>query len=123
MRSVPEWIGKTDNTAIPPRVKARILQRQDNKCAVTDMVFNAALKPEFDHIIAIANGGENRESNIQALCEFAHKHKTKKDVAQKSRDARVRAKHLGLHKPKSKLAGSKESKWKRKVDGTVVPRD
>ena len=30
-RSVPEWIGKTDDTPAPPRVRLRVLERCEGK--------------------------------------------------------------------------------------------
>lgn len=122
-RSVKEWVGKTDNAPVPDRVKLRVLDRQGGKCPETGMLFGPQNPPEFDHIISLINGGENRESNIQALSSWAHKQKTKNDVAQKAKTARVRKKHLGIHRPKAALPGGKQSKFKRKVDGTVVLRD
>lgn len=122
-RSVPEWIGKTDDSAVPQRVQLRIFERQDGKCALTGHKFRPGDKRELDHKIALVNGGENRESNLQWVLASAHAQKTRQDVAQKSKDRRVRAKHLGIHKPKSTLPGSKGSRFKRKIDGTVVERD
>jgi 5-methylcytosine-specific restriction endonuclease McrA len=120
-RSTPEWIGKTPDTPPPPRVKLRIFEAHGGKCYVTGRKLSAG-EFDFDHIIALCNGGENRESNLAPIWKPAHKEKTAQDVAQKSKDRRVRQKHLGISKPKSTLAGSKGSKWKRKIDGTVVPR-
>jgi hypothetical protein len=36
---------------------------------------------------------------------------------------RVHQKHIGATRPKGTMPGSKNSKWKRKMDGTVVRRD
>lgn len=58
-------------------------------------------KWELDHKIALINGGENRETNLAPALSFAHKIKTRTDVAEKSKIARIRAKHLGIH-PRSK---------------------
>ena len=121
-RELPEWIGKTDNTSVPPRVQQRILERQDFKCAVTKIHLANGVEKQLDHIIALVNGGENRESNLQWITTIAHKAKTKADVAQKAKDRRIAAKHNGLHKPKSVMPGSKNSKWKKKMDGTTVLR-
>lgn len=123
-REVPEWIGKTDNTALPPRVKIRVFDRFGGKCAECGRKLGVAGEdPEFDHITALINGGENRETNFQCLCRGCHRAKTNIDVATKSKDRRVKAKHLGIEKKKQRLPGSKGTKWKRKVDGTVVPRN
>lgn len=121
-RKVPEWIGKTPDTKIPPRVILRVLEAYGGKCADTCVKIRAGGGWQMDHIIALANGGENRETNLQPLITKAHKEKTADDVAMKAKDRRIKSKHMSIHKPKSIMPGSKASKWKRKVDGTVVPR-
>lgn len=121
-RSTPEWIGKTADTAIPARVKDRIVERQGGKCAETGILFSPGMAPEFDHELALVNGGENKETNLRAVCSWAHKQKTKKDVKQKAKDARVRKKHLGIHKPKSSFATSRDGKFKQKIGGGTVLR-
>ena len=122
-RSVDEWIGKTPDTPLPPRLKLRILSRQGFSCAHCGNGFTAAVKPEFDHITAIINGGSNSEGNIQALCIPCHGKKTAQDVAQKATDYRIRKKHLGIGTGKKALIpGSKGTRFKRKIDGTIVPR-
>jgi 5-methylcytosine-specific restriction protein A len=80
-----------------------------------------ALSGEFDHVIPLIVGGENRESNLQFLCVPCHKAKTRLDVKLKAKVARVRKRHLGLKKP-SKFACSRSSKFKKKIDGSVVLR-
>ncbi len=122
-RSVPEWIGKTPDTKIPPRVILRVLEAYGCKCAKTGVKISAGTGWQMDHIIALANGGENRETNLQPLITKAHKEKTAGDVAQKAKDRRVKSKHLSIHKPKSIMPGSRASKWKRNFDGTVVKRE
>jgi 5-methylcytosine-specific restriction protein A len=95
-REVSEWIGRTPDTPVPPRVKDRILKRQEDKCQYCGRPFSARLKPIFDHRPALINGGENRESKTFAGCEFCHTPLTEADVAEKSKVADVRKKNLGL---------------------------
>jgi len=125
-RPVKEWIGKTPETPVPPRVKARIVMSQDGICACgCEVKLGMAAEPiEFDHTQALINGGENRESNLRALRQGCHKVKTRKDVAQKSTEARRRNKHLGFEKKSTNpLPGGRNSKVKIKVGGQVVARD
>lgn len=122
-RAVPEWIGRTDDIPPPPRVKLRILDRQNDRCADCGRTFNPACRPEFDHARALVNGGRNCEANLQALCDLCHGTKTARDVAEKAKVARVRAKHLGLKdKPRIPVGGWAALKYKRMPDGRVVPR-
>jgi 5-methylcytosine-specific restriction protein A len=117
-RSVPEWIGKTDDSAIPVRVKLRVHAKAEGLCAKCGV---EAATGQYDHIIPLIIGGENRESNLQFLCTPCHKAKTKLDVKLKAKVARVRSRHLGLRKP-SRFPGSRDSKFKKKIDGSVVLR-
>jgi 5-methylcytosine-specific restriction enzyme A len=98
-RAVEEWIGASDDQAIPARVKVRVFDAFGGRCAVCTLQIAGKLRPAYDHAIAIINGGENREANLQLLCVPCHALKTKADVAEKSVVYRKRAKHLGIKKP------------------------
>lgn len=76
----------------------------------------------FDHIIPDAIGGDNSLTNCQVLCVPCHDEKTwKKDIPIIAKSKRVRDKHLGIKKP-SRFPGSRDSRFKKKIDGTVVLR-
>ncbi len=67
-RTVEEWIGAKDESAVPQRVKLRIIRAQDEKCACgCGQKLGVGESIQFDHILAMINGGENRETNLQAL--------------------------------------------------------
>jgi 5-methylcytosine-specific restriction protein A len=103
MRAVDEWIGASDDQAIPARVKIRVFDAFGGRCAVCTLSIAGRLRPAYDHAIAIINGGQNREANLQLLCVPCHAVKTKTDVAEKSITARKRAKHLGIESPRKKI--------------------
>jgi 5-methylcytosine-specific restriction endonuclease McrA len=117
-RSLPEWRGRTPDSAIPPRVMLRVYQKAQGKCAKCGVedIFG-----EYDHTVPLILGGENRESNLQYLCTPCHKAKTKLDVKLKAKVSRVQKRHLGIKKP-SRFACSRTSKWKKKISGEVVLR-
>lgn len=122
-RTVPEWRGKNPDSAIPPRVRLRVFEAHGGVCALTGQKIRPGDEWDLDHKTALANGGEHRETNLHPVLRTAHREKTKADVALKAKADRVRKKHLGIAKPKAALPGSRQSKWKRKVNGTVVPRN
>jgi 5-methylcytosine-specific restriction endonuclease McrA len=125
-RAVKEWVGKRPETAAPASVKARIVLSQGGICGCgCGVKLGASGEPiEFDHIQALILGGENREGNLRALRRPCHKNKTRRDVAMKATEARKRNKHLGLAKEtRNPIPGSKRSRFKRRIDGTVVDRE
>jgi 5-methylcytosine-specific restriction protein A len=81
-RSVSEWIGRTDDTPVPPRVRLRVLERFGRRC-----------DPR------LINGGANRESNLHPLCEWCEPPKTEADVHEKSRSHRKRLRYAALSWP------------------------
>lgn len=124
-RSVAEWIGKTDDTAIPARVRVRVIEAQEGLCAgCARKLGTAGERIDIDHIRALVNGGENRESNLQALCPFCHVPKTAADVKVKAKNARVKKKHLGQASPKAGrgFQTNRNSKFKRTIGGGTVRR-
>lgn len=105
MRELPEWIGATPDSPIPDRVKVRVFTRYEGRCHWTGKRIMPGDHWDADHVIALINGGENREANLAPILRGkAHKEKTAQDVAIKSKTYRMRAKHLGLMKPKRKIA-------------------
>lgn len=120
-RSVSEWIGRTDNSQPPARVKERILRAHGGRCALTGREFAPGDVVEFDHIVALALGGENAEGNLQPVLGSAHKVKTRDDVRAKAKASRGFKKHFGLKKmPRRLVPGSKGSGMRKRLDGTVV---
>lgn len=122
MRAVPEWKGKHDDAPIPDRVKDRIARKADDCCQQCGQPIVGKVRAAFDHVVPLILGGGHRETNLQLLCETpCHKAKTALDVKLKAKVARVRQRHLGIRKP-SRFPGSRDSRWKKKMDGSVVLR-
>lgn len=64
-RSIPEWHGATPDSAIPPRVRARVFEANGGICHVSGRKIAAGELWDCEHVIALINGGENRESNLK----------------------------------------------------------
>lgn len=96
MRTVKEWIGKTDDSMPPPRVRERISGRQGDRCALCTRPFSERLTVQIDHKVPLILGGENRERNMQAVCAECHKDKTAAEVKIKSKVAKARQSKLGI---------------------------
>lgn len=114
MRSVEIWVGKTDDSDTPPRVKLRVFTRANGCCAHCGLTIQGSLTPAYDHIVALINGGANAENNLQLLCLPCHKLKTVGDVAEKAVVYRKRLKAVGIKKRKRTMGY-------HRFDGSVVP--
>jgi 5-methylcytosine-specific restriction endonuclease McrA len=122
-RSVPEWIGKTDDAKIPQKVRVRVFDRHSGMCHINGRRIRAGERWECDHVIALCNGGQHRESNLAPALTDTHKIKTAADVAEKAKVYRKRAAHLGIKTRKGRpMPGSRASGLKRRMDGTVEKR-
>ncbi len=106
-RKVDEWIASHDDQAIPPRVQLRVFEKHNGKCPKCTRKLHPG-QWACDHIKALINGGEHRESNLQPLCVSpCHSQKTKADMAEKARVAKVRKRAAGIRKPRTMTAWRK----------------
>jgi 5-methylcytosine-specific restriction endonuclease McrA len=79
-------------------------------------------KKHFDHVVPDALGGDTSLINCAVLCVPCHKAKTSKiDVPMIAKAKRNYDKHRGIKKP-SRFPGSRDSKFKKRMDGSVVLR-
>lgn len=113
-RELPEWIGASDDSRPPARVRLRVFQRYEGRCYLSGRKIGAGDLWDLDHVKALINGGENRETNLAPALKAAHRIKTDADVAEKAKVDRIAKKHLGLTKP-----GSRWPSRCRKMDGTI----
>ena len=116
-RSVELWVGKTDDAKVPPRVRARIFEREGGRCWISGRKIMPGDLWDLDHKVALINGGRHAEDNLFPALRDKHREKTADDVALKSKVARVRAKHLRIF-PKSpfKIRSRGFSKRRAPVD-------
>lgn len=104
-RPTKEWIGKRTESAAPPRVRQRVRDRDGGICRLCSTAIKPAESFELDHIVALINSGENRESNLSAVHKHCHVAKTASDVAEKAKVAAIRQKFTGAKRPAGNLKG------------------
>ena len=124
-RAVSEWIGRTDDSKPPPKVRLRIFDREGGICHECKRKIEAGERWEADHRPALINGGENRESKIFPVHDKCHKKRTAQDVAEKSKVAKIRQKHAGIRKATQKIQSrgfAKTEKPNKITKGSLPPR-
>jgi len=116
-----EDVGTTARGHLSTRRKLAIWEREKGVC----MMCGCRLLPGkfiYEHVRALELGGEDTDENIRLTCLPCAGEKTRDDHRRGAKAKRAKAKHLGLKKSKNPLPGSKGSKWKRKMNGEIVPR-
>lgn len=105
----------------PAKIMNDAFQRAGGRCQkCTAKLFVG--KFHYDHVIPDAMGGEPTLENCEVLCTACHGIKTfTRDVPVIAKAKRQAAKHRGIRK-RSTFACSRESPWKRTIDGRTVPR-
>jgi 5-methylcytosine-specific restriction protein A len=113
-RAVEEWVGKSADTPAPPKVRLRVLLRYKRRCHRTGAVIRAGDAWDIDHVVALINGGQNREKNLAPILRGKpHVEKTAEDRDEADKVRRIREKHYGLKKSKTKWPKQKFNQWKR----------
>lgn len=77
---------------------------------------------EAEHTIRRVLSKDDSTANVLPAHYACHKPKTAKDVQENAKGKRVRDRHFGIARPSGSFAGSRTSKWKKKINGEVVER-
>lgn len=110
-RAVPEWIGATDDQAIPARVKLRIWERCGGRCAISGRKLRPGDPYDFDHIKPLIMGGGHRETNLQVVARDKHREKSAAEQTEQAKADRTRAKHLGIRRKGPRIQSREFQKW------------
>lgn len=115
-------VGTTKRGSLSTRRKLTIWEREMGLC----MMCGTRLQPGkfiYEHVRALELGGSDTDDNIRLTCQPCAGTKTKDDHHRAAKAKRVKAKSLGMKKSKNPMPGGKGSKWKKRMDGSVVSRD
>jgi len=108
----------------PAKVKESAYERANGQCEMPGCGHRLELgRFHYDHRIPDGLGGEPTLDNCQVLCHPCHNTKTgRKDIPAIAKTKRIGRRLKGIKK-RSAFACSRNSKWKKRIDGTVVLRD
>lgn len=78
---------------------------------------------ECEHVIPLAQGGDDGGDNLRPAHVKCHRSKTAKDATDTARAKRREAKFLGVTRQTSKpIPGSRASGYRKRMNGTVEKR-
>ena len=117
-----EDMGTTKRGNLSARRKLAIWEREKGKCMLCGVKLVTG-KFIFEHVRALELGGTDTDDNIRLTCKGCATEKTKQDHSTAARAKRKKTSVLGLKQSKTPMPFGKGSKFKKKMDGTVVRRD
>lgn len=104
------------------KIKAQAFQRANGRCEIC----TARLVPgkfRYDHILPDALGGQPTLENCKVQCIACDAPKTANDIRSIRKADRVRDRHTGaMPESRTPLPYGRNSRWKKKLNGGVVPR-
>ena len=104
----------------PNKVKFAAFERAKGRCEKCGSILMPG-RFRYDHVVPDYMGGKPDLANCQAICVACDKPKTAKDQGEIAKVKRIITKRAGIKKP-SRFSCGRDSKWRKKVDGSVVPR-
>lgn len=106
----------------PAKVRDAAAKRADGKCEICGLPFKG--RPQFDHVLPAALGGEPTLANCRAICVECHKAKTADDIGRIRKADRQRKAANGAKLPSKKSIQSApfpKSEKRPAIDKKALP--
>jgi 5-methylcytosine-specific restriction protein A len=108
---------------LTPKQRLKLFLDRKGMCCVCGLKIMQNERWIDEHVAPLWLNGTNDLDNRGVAHERCASKKTSAEAKTRAKVRRVAQRHMGARKPKSIVPGSRASKWKKKVDGTVVRRD
>jgi 5-methylcytosine-specific restriction endonuclease McrA len=108
--------------SISTKTKVMLFNKRGGRCYLCEGKINIGESWDLEHVIPLAMGGLDEESNWELAHSKCHLIKTKADFGNIAKAKRRESRHIGAKESKTPLPFGKKSKWRKKMDGTIVPR-
>jgi 5-methylcytosine-specific restriction endonuclease McrA len=116
-------LGTTRRSRLSPRVRLAIWERAKGICVLCDRRIDGVRERWIiEHIRALELGGQDEPDNMGPAHATCAQAKTRDDHQRAAKAKRQKIRHLGADKNKRPFPCGKQSRWKRKIDGSIVPR-
>ncbi|QRY69152.1 HNH endonuclease [Ensifer sp. PDNC004] len=113
-------VGTTRRGTMSPMRRLRIFEAHGGRCCLCEgKIDGVRQKWTIEHLIALGLGGKDDDGNCAPAHEECRRGKDKLDVTAIAKAKRIKAKHLGIAKPKSSLSNPR---FRKLMNGDVVDR-
>ena len=109
---------------ITAKMRADIFARHKGICHLCNMRVDAGQDWDVSHEIPLETGGKDDDTNWYVAHRKCHRtHTAKVDAPLIAKVKRIHQRHIGAKKSRSPMPFGRGSKFKKKMDGTIVRRE
>ncbi|WP_373696708.1 HNH endonuclease [Microvirga yunnanensis] len=120
----PSDLGTTRRARLSPRVRLAVWERARGVCVLCNRRIDGVRERWIiEHIRALELGGRDAPDNMGPAHTTCAAAKTRDDHQHAAKAKRQKIRHLGADRSKHPLPCGRQSRWKRKINGTIVPRE
>lgn len=114
----------TRRRSISASERARIFTGSGGICHICGHKIDGGREPwDVEHVIPLEMGGDDHGDNLQPAHRSCHKNKTAEDAKHIAKAKRMQQRAMGIKRQsRSRFQTNRDGRFKKKLDGTVVPR-
>ncbi|QRM28259.1 HNH endonuclease signature motif containing protein [Microvirga sp. VF16] len=119
----PNDVGTTRRRKLTPRQRLAIWERARGICVLCEQPIDGVRERWIiEHIRALELGGLDEPDNMGPAHETCGLRKTQDDHRRAAKAKKQKIQHLGAAQSKRPMPCGRQSRWKKRLDGTIVPR-
>lgn len=103
------------------RERVRLFDLHGGRCHICEQKIKVGEAYDLEHVVPWILTRDDSDDNVKPAHKSCHRAKTADDIAAIRKADRIRAKHINAM-PKKAFPGGIGSKWKKRMNGEVVPR-
>ena len=117
-------VGTTRRRKLTARQRLGIWERARDICVLCEQPIDGVRERWIiEHIRALELGGLDEPDNMGPAHETCGQRKTQDDHRRTAKAKRQKIHHLGAARAKRPMPYGRHSRWKKRLDGTIVPRE
>jgi 5-methylcytosine-specific restriction endonuclease McrA len=120
----PSDVATTRRRKLTPRQHLLIWERARGICVLCEQPIDGVRELWIiEHLRAMELGAADEPDNMGPAHETCGHRKTQDDHRRAAKAKRQKIHHLGAALSKHPMPCGRQSRWKKKLDGTIVPRE